>query len=150
MYIDERYIHHHYNRNDDSLWDPNDYRDLQIGKSPAKGRRYCFVEAIQGPNWIGDTDWNRTYKAGLVYGSLWLFFPQKSGDNKGYYHKVVNGENFTNWFSNTLLTHLYSPSLIMLDNYKYHNIFGRNVPNVGKLKKEEVVEWMVERNMEVD
>ena len=139
VYIDESYINHHYNLNDDSLWDPNDYQDLKIGKAPAKGRRYCFAAAIQGPNWRGDTDRNRDDKDGLVDGSLWLFCPQKDGDHKGDYHKVFNGENFTNWFSNTLLTHLSSPSLIMLDNAKYHTIFGINVPNVGKLRKYEVI-----------
>ena len=37
VYLDESYIHEHYNRNDDSIWDPNDEQDIQIGKNKHKG-----------------------------------------------------------------------------------------------------------------
>ena len=52
--MDESYIHQHYNRNNDSMWNPNDDQDLQYGKAPAKGRRYCFAAAIKGPDPMGN------------------------------------------------------------------------------------------------
>eukprot|EP00977_Amphora_coffeiformis_P020022 scaffold7808_cov184-Amphora_coffeaeformis.AAC.1 len=50
VYLDESYIHQHYHKSDDSLYDPNDDQDVQYGKRPAKVNRYCFLAAIQGPN----------------------------------------------------------------------------------------------------
>eukprot|EP00977_Amphora_coffeiformis_P004592 scaffold992_cov175-Amphora_coffeaeformis.AAC.1 len=49
-YLDESYIHQHYHKCDDSLFDPQDDEDVQHGKQPAKGNCYCFLAAIQGPN----------------------------------------------------------------------------------------------------
>ena len=48
VYMDESYIHQHYSRHDDSLYDPSDEQDLQV-KSQHKGQRYCFIGAIVDP-----------------------------------------------------------------------------------------------------
>ncbi|OQR85314.1 hypothetical protein ACHHYP_11956 [Achlya hypogyna] len=45
VYTDESFVHHHYKRHDDSLYDPNDEQDLQI-KEKHKGARFCFIGAI--------------------------------------------------------------------------------------------------------
>ena len=37
----------------------------------------------------------------------------------------------------------------MFDNSKYHLVYGGNVPNVGKMKKVEVIEWMGSRMLDV-
>jgi hypothetical protein len=50
VYTDESYIHEHYHRNEDSLWDPNDDQDVIYQKEKHKGRRYRFCAAIQGPD----------------------------------------------------------------------------------------------------
>ena len=118
--LDESYIHQHYHRNDDSLWDPSDEQDVQIGKSPAKGRRYCFAAAIQGPNPLVEDPVEPKDKAGLIEGTVWAFCPQVKKDHQGDYHKVFNGENFVAWFRDSLLPNLHQPSLIMMDNAKYH------------------------------
>lgn len=39
VYLDESYIHVHYNRNQESTYDPNDDQDVTFGKAPRKGRR---------------------------------------------------------------------------------------------------------------
>jgi hypothetical protein len=49
VYTNESYIHEHYHRNEDSLWDPIDDQDVIYQKEKHKGRRYCFCTAIQGP-----------------------------------------------------------------------------------------------------
>jgi hypothetical protein len=50
VYTDESYIHEHYHRNEDSLFDPDDDEDVICQKEKHKGLRYCFCAAIQGPN----------------------------------------------------------------------------------------------------
>lgn len=45
VYIDESYVHHHYFRHNDPLYDPNDEKDLAV-KAQHKGPRYCFIAAI--------------------------------------------------------------------------------------------------------
>ena len=85
IYLDESYIHEHYHRNDDSIWDPNDEQDVMYKKTPAKGRRYCFAAAIAGAK-PGSTSDRIEDKAGLIPGSVWAFCPQKKSDHKGDYH----------------------------------------------------------------
>jgi hypothetical protein len=50
VYTDESYIHEHYHRNEDSIFDPEDDQDVIYQKEKHKGRRYCFCAVIQGPN----------------------------------------------------------------------------------------------------
>jgi transposase len=143
VYLDESYIHQHYHRNDDSIWDPNDEQDIKYSKDPGKGRRYCFAAAVQGPNWKDADD-----KAGLVPNSLWAFCPQKKELHYGDYHKVFNGQNFVHWFKHSLLPNLKEKSLIIMDNAAYHKI--KNAPNLSKLKKEEVIAYMKSKNLIFD
>lgn len=140
--LDESYIHQHYHRNDDSLWDPSDDQDIQVGKAPAKGRRYCFAAAIQGSNPRVAVTIEAKDKAGLVDGTVWAFCPQKTADHQGDYHKVFNGKNFVAWFRDSLLPNLQQPSLIMMDNAKYHLVYGDDVPKPSKMKKEECLTYL--------
>jgi hypothetical protein len=45
VYLDESYIHQHYNRLEDSLFDSNDEQDEQL-RVQHKGKRYCFLSVI--------------------------------------------------------------------------------------------------------
>lgn len=138
VYLDESYIHEHYHRFDDSLWDPSDDQDIQIGKLQHKGRRYCFLAAIQGPDpRIDEPSMIRKEKAGLVRGSLWYFSPTKKKHSTGDYHKVFNSTNFIKWWREQLLPNLIQPSLIMMDNAKYHATYPLDIPKVSKLRKAE-------------
>ena len=139
VYLDESYIHEHYHRFDDSLWDPSDDQDVQVGKMKHKGRRYCFLAAIQGEDpRVEQPSSIRMEKAGLVHGSLWTFCPQKKKDSTGDYHKVFNSSNFIGWWKNQLLPNLKQPSLIMMDNAKYHKTYPKDIPKVSKLRKLEL------------
>jgi hypothetical protein len=60
------------------------------GKTPAKGRRYCFAAAIQEANPRVAVPIEEKDKVGLVDGAVWAFCPQKKGDHKGDSHKVVH------------------------------------------------------------
>jgi hypothetical protein len=90
VYLDESYIHEHYHRFDDSLWDRTDDQDVQIGKMKHKGCRYCFFAAIQGTDPRLEDPITCVEKGGLVRGSLWAFCPQAKKMSRGDYHKVFN------------------------------------------------------------
>ena len=76
---------------------------------------------------ISDND-----KASLVPNSLWVFQSQKSS---GDYHQNFNGSNFVHWFKTQLLPNLSEPSLIRLDNAKYHRTKPTTTPNARQLNK---------------
>lgn len=140
--MDESYIHHHYHKFDDSIFDPSDNQGVQVINAPPKGRSSCFAAAIQGPDPRVESPTCSEEKAGLVSGSFWRFCPQQPKQHIRDYHKVFDGENFVNWWKTRLLPNLRQPSLIMLDSAKYHLVKGSHVPNVGKMKKEELQEYL--------
>jgi hypothetical protein len=90
VYMDESYIHEHYNKNDWSVWDPKDVLDIQHGKSKDKGRRYCFAAAIQGPDPFVDVPELASEKAGLVPGP----FGHSVFDQGKGWQTVQSGFNF--------------------------------------------------------
>ena len=111
------------------FWDPNDDKDLQVGKTMHKGRRYCFMAAIQGADpRVEPPNRSDSEKAGLVPGTFWAFCPQKKTDHTGDYHKVFNGSNFVNWWKTQLLPNLHQPSIIYMDNAKYHKTLPSHAP----------------------
>ena len=101
-----------------------------------KGRRFCFVAAIGGEG--------LSERAGIIPNSLWLFCPTAKKDSEGDYHKVFNRETYVAWFKNQLLPNLHEPSLIILDNAKYHKTKPASTPNVSKLKKAEIFKILTE------
>ena len=168
VYLDESYIHQHYKKDVDSLYDPNDEQDLQFGKGKNKGNRYCFVCAIQGPNPRvfeyneDDNDGNgrlldklqlaeipKEDRGGVVPGSVWCFCPQQKKDHKGDYHKVFKAENFVPWWRDQLLPNLPQPSLIIMDNAGYHCAYPPDVPK-GKKKKIDYIMYCNSRNIPLE
>jgi hypothetical protein len=135
--LDESYIHEHYNYfRKHSLYDPSDSEDMQEGKAPGKGKRWCFLAAIQEAAPRAKDPTEASAQARLVPGSFWKFSPQGARDHNGDYHKVFNGENFTRWFKDQLLPFIGSdPCLIIMDNAKYHKVYGPDVPKAYKMTK---------------
>ena len=66
---------------------------------------------------------------------MWIFQSQKSSGN---YHQNFNGTNFVHWFKTQLLLNLSQPSLICLDNAKYHRTKPATTPNRYELIKTEL------------
>lgn len=135
VYLDESYIHQHYHRLEDSVWDPNDSQDRKV-RLQHKGQRYCILAAIQNAS-PRDADTG----PGLVPGSVWTFVPQAQKGKKvheGDYHKNFNGANFAKWWKEQLLPGLTEPSLIVMDNAAYHKTKPPDTPNPTKMKKAEV------------
>lgn len=149
VYLDESYIHQHYKwKPSEYVYDPNDDQDVQVSKMPNKGERYCFVCAIQEPSVAPKGLY--TDNGGIVPHSLWAFSPTRKANHKGDYHKVFNGMNFNAWVRDQLLPNLDEPSLIIMDNAKYHCTFAEDVPKVYKLKKEELVHYLQSVNVRID
>jgi hypothetical protein len=142
VYMDESYIHEHYHCNEDSLFDPEDNKDVIFQKEKHKGRGYCFCAAIQGPNPRVAEATEAEDLAGLVPGSIWAFSPQKKSDHQGDYHKVFHGDNYIAWFRDQLIANLHQPSLIVLDNAAYHCVHGEGVPKWHQLRKQECINYL--------
>ncbi len=141
FYLDKSYIHQHFSRLGFSVWDPNDSEDRPV-KVPQKGNRFCFCAAIQES--IEDEP------AGSVPGSAWIFSPQDKSGHKGDYHRNFNGANFLSWFSNSLLPNLSRPSMIILDNAKYHKVLPESTPVSSKMRKADILTTLSEVGVQFD
>lgn len=150
VYVDECYIHEHYNEDTDSLYDPDDNLDVQYGEAKHEGRRCCFAAAIQGPDPRVDTPKIAPEKAGLVPGSVWAFCPPKNAVREGCYVKAFNGDNFAAWFKTQLLPNLHQPSLIHMDNAAYHKSYGSHVPKWRKMPKQECLDFLESKGVPAD
>jgi len=91
-------------------------------------------------------DLQSTDRGGVVPGSVWTFCPQQKKLHKGDYHKVFNSTNFLKWWNDQLLPNLHQPSLIIMDNAKYHCTFPDDVP-VGRKKKEDYIAYCNSRHI---
>lgn len=114
------------------------------------GRSYYFAAAIQGPDPRVSTSHVIAEKAGLIPGTVWAFCPAKQGPHQGDCHKVFDGKSFVAWWKNQLLPNLHQPSIIMLDNAKYHLVKKENAPNAAKMKKEELRQFLLSKNLELE
>lgn len=151
VYLDESYVNHHYRRDDESMYDPNDELDL-VPRSAHKGNRYCFCAAIQGPNYCVRESRTGPYaddsdEAGVVPNSVWVF---QGGNPLKDYHKTFNGVTFFNWFVNNVLENLTEPSLIIMDNASYHKSPHPDAKRFKKMTKDELRRFLTEKNIEFE
>jgi transposase len=146
VYLDESYCHQHHNHHDQSVYNPDDKLDFQEKKSSNRGQRYCFLAAIQGTNPRKEICVDPADKARLVPNSVFMFKPSARKDHLGDYHKVFNGKNFIDWFRDQLLPNLGDcPCVIMMDNAAYHLVYSEHVPRPYKMKKAELIEYLVSK-----
>ena len=85
----------------------------------------------------------------MIPGSFWAFCPQAKKEHLGDYHKVFNVSNFSKWFGD-LLEKLKQPSLIIMDNAKYHTAYGDEIPKVSKMKKKELQKYLRKKKIPFD
>lgn len=134
VFTDESYLHHHYNRYEESVYDPNDEQDEQV-RMQHKGKRFCFVSAIQSANPVSP----QTDPASIVSDSTWVFCPQGGADtHRGDYHKHFNASNYIKWWKTQLIPNLNRPSLILIDNAKYHKCRSQDTPKPHKMRKADI------------
>ncbi|ETV73231.1 hypothetical protein H257_12032 [Aphanomyces astaci] len=122
VYLDERFIHHHYTRHDDSLYHPDDHTT----KPKHKGQRYCFVAGIL------DDESDVAHILGLD-----IFVD---------YHSMFNHDYFVDWFRKLLdeVEELgWSSSVeFVMDNAKYHKGKSKGTPK-GTWKKDDLYQACV-------
>jgi len=54
----------------------------------------------------------------------------------------ITGSNFLNWWKVQLLANLKEPSLIIMDDAKFHLVYGKDVPQLDKMNKEEMIAYL--------
>ena len=74
IYNDESYVHHHYSRDEYSIYDTTDHKYAEV-KKQKKERRYCICTAIER-----DLRENRSK---LLPECLWIFCPNGRGLHQG-------------------------------------------------------------------
>lgn len=125
VFVDETYVHtsHSVNKCWQSDSQPGVSKDISLGE------RYIVVHAGSENGFISS--------ALLVY---------KSKDKKADYHDDMNKDNFKKWFAEKLLPNLSGPSVIIMDNARYHCNQINKAPNQNN-RKHEIQEWLLSNNI---
>ncbi|OQS00912.1 hypothetical protein ACHHYP_02185 [Achlya hypogyna] len=127
VYLDESFIHHHYPRHLDSLYDPTDTKET---KAKHKGRRYCFIAGILHDG----TDFSHLVGLHIFEGG------KKNGKTIKDYHATFNHDYFVAWFDHLIkeVESLgYTEVVFVMDNAKYHKGKPTATPK-GTWKKREL------------
>ncbi|RQM25884.1 hypothetical protein B5M09_013497, partial [Aphanomyces astaci] len=91
VYMDESFIHHHYKRQHDSLYDPSDEQDIQR-KENHKGRRFCFIAGILDSPAMDC----RVLTLDIFRGG------KSQAKEPNDYHGMFNHDHFVKWFNSLL------------------------------------------------
>jgi len=124
IYVDESFLHHHHG-GQYSWFSDHDFVERMSGK----GRRWCFIHAMQ--------------QTGLLAGTF-LAFEAKHG--KGDYHAQFDGTMFQRWFTGQLLSNIPQRSLIILDRCPFHTV-GSDAMVPSQMKKGDLRQWLTERGI---
>jgi transposase len=113
IYLDESYVHQ-FSAHEYSWFHKEDGNGIRhrIGK----GNRYIIVAAGGAQGWIEGSK---------------LVFKAKDSKTEDY-HTNMNNAVFIKWFKEKLLPHLRGPSLIIMDNAKYHGCKQHNLNSMSK------------------
>lgn len=79
---------------------------------------------------------------GFIDNCLLAFASKTTGD----YHEEMDGEKFTQWFTN-MLTSLSEPSVIIMDNAPYHSMLVDKPPSNSE-KKAHLVAWLQKKGVD--
>ncbi|RHY24645.1 hypothetical protein DYB32_008758 [Aphanomyces invadans] len=116
--LDESYIHHHYARHHDSLYDPSDDAPL---KEKHKGRRLCFIAGIMS----GDEADVKLIGLDIFEGS------KRVKDDPKDYHGMFDHTYFVKWFKvavDEVEFHGKKGVVFVMDNAKYHRGLPADTP----------------------
>lgn len=88
-------------------------------------------------------------RGGVVPGTVWTFCPQQGQKMPtGDYHNVFNSGKFLPWWKTQLLPNLSQPSLIIIDDAKYHCKYPDDIPRFNR-KKAALIAFCDSRNIPV-
>ncbi|KAJ8911357.1 hypothetical protein NQ315_011650 [Exocentrus adspersus] len=122
VFLDETWIFQH-GSNTLQTWHDNDVKSVRK-KHCSEGKRYIIVHAGNKEGFIDG--------AGLIFSTK-----NKSAD----YHDNMNSELFEKWMEEQLLPRLKKPSLIVMDNARYHSRLMEKIPNTQSTK-DEIIQWL--------
>ena len=96
-----------------------------VNKPSGKGPRLIIVHAMTVAGWVPGAE--------LVFEAA-----KRTGD----YHGQMNWENFSTWFTDQLLPHIPSHSLIILDNAPYRNVLVEDAVPTPQSRQEQLGAWL--------
>ncbi|KAJ8914699.1 hypothetical protein NQ315_017408 [Exocentrus adspersus] len=129
VFLDETWIFQH-GSNTLQTWHDNDVKSVRK-KHCSEGKRYIIVHAGNKEGFIDG--------AGLIFSTK-----NKSAD----YHDNMNSELFEKWMEEQLLPRLKKPSLIVMDNARYHSRLMEKIPNTQSTK-DEIIQWLQSKNIPI-
>lgn len=109
-------------------WQDGTSKTLYQKKKSSEGKRFMICHAGSRGGFLED---------GLVFSTK-----NKSAD----YHDNMNAELFEQWFEESVLMKLETPTVIILDNASYHSRKSEPWPT-GSWRKEELVQWLDRKNI---
>jgi transposase len=124
VYVDESFLHHHHG-GQYSWFSEHDFVERMSGK----GRRWCFIHAMQ--------------ENALIEGAF-LAFEAKKG--RGDYHGQFDWAMFQHWFKEQLLLKVPPRSLIVLDRCPFHMV-SRDAIVPSQMKKAALQKWLADREI---
>ncbi len=124
VYLDESFLHHHHGAQF-SWFSDGDF----VERFSGKGRRWCFIHAVQ--------------EKGLIDGAF-LIFEAKKGT--GDYHKQFDNTLFRHWFKEQLILNLPSRCLIVLDRCSFHMV-PEDPVIPSQMKKAELRKWLTDQGV---
>lgn len=126
VFIDETWIFQ--NGSDIRTWHDDNIKSVFNAKQ-SDGKRYIVLHAGTKDGFIDGAD--------LVFSTK-----NKSAD----YHDNMNSTLFEKWLEEQLLPRLEKPSLLVIDNAKYHSRLSENVPNAST-RKADIISWLQSKNI---
>lgn len=129
VFLDETWIFQH-GSNINKTWHDNNIKSVWK-ESSSDGKRYIIVHAGNKEGFIDG--------AGLIFSTK-----NKSAD----YHDTMNSELFEKWMEEELLPKLERPSLIIMDNARYHSRLLEKYPTTQSTKME-IIQWLQSKNIDV-
>lgn len=129
VFLDETWIFQH-GSNALQTWHDSNVKSVWSKRS-SECKRYIIVHAGNKDGFIDG--------AGLIFSTK-----NKSAD----YHDNMNSELFEKWMGEQLLPRLKKPSLIIMDNARYHSRFLEKIPN-SQSTKEEIIQWLQSTNISI-
>lgn len=130
IYLDETWIFS--KGSDKNTWQDNTIKTVYRRGKTSNGKRHIIVHAGSRQGFVED--------AGLIFSTK-----NKSED----YHDNMNSELFEKWFEESVLMKLEEPSIIILDNARYHS--RQEDPNpVASWTKSKIIEWLRKHNIDFE
>ncbi len=126
VYSDESFLHHYHGHRFSWFSETTgDYLERPAGK----GRRWCFIHAMQ--------------QTGLISDACYIFEAKKS---TGDYHNMFNAPHFQEWRIGQLMPNLPEKSVIIMDRVPFHLVPEEQIIPLS-MRKAELQNWLTQKEI---